>query len=420
MATSSAPIQCPELTHSENPAAVRYVARQPILDLRGRLHGYELLFRDGPGVAFSGDGDLATRIMLDNSVVFGLERLAGGVTAFVNCTQESLTEDLVDVLPPSMTVLEVLENIVATPDVVRACRRLKKAGFRVALDDFVWKPGIEPLVELADYIKVDFMATGIVERKKLLERLNRYPVALIAEKIETPEEHQRAREEGFSLVQGFYFCRPVLIKNRKVPANHIPSIEILRTLHEESLDLRKLTGLVKRDTSLTYRLLRLINSPLCAVRQEVCSVQAAIIAVGEDVFRKIATLAITSELNGDQPMQVLRTAFVRGRFCELAARRCGFDSSEQYLLGLLSMLPAMLRAPMEELTPELPLRREVREALKGEDRAEGILLSWLVKHVHGDWEGCDAITEANELDAEQLQDCYADAVEWAERALSFS
>ena len=312
MAAVFAPAESTGVVQPEPGSGMRYLARQPILDLRGRLHGYELLFRSGPETAFRGDGDLATRTMLDNSVIFGLEKLSGGVTAFVNCTQESLTEALVDVLPPGMTVLEILETIDPTPAVVTACRRLKAAGFRLALDDFTWKPGMEPLVEMADYVKVDFIQMGAEERKKLLHRLSNWAVALVAEKVETQSEFQQAREEGFTLIQGYYFCRPILLKKRSVPANRLSQIEILRVLHEDTIDLREVSRLVKRDTSLTYRLLRLINSPLCAVRQEVCSVEGALIAVGEDVFRRIATLAITSELNADQPQEVLRMAFVGG------------------------------------------------------------------------------------------------------------
>ena len=420
MTTLTAPAPGPEAPPAEFRDGLRYVARQPILDLRGRLHGYELLFRNGPELGFRGDGNLATRTMLDNSVIFGLEKLAGGVTAFVNCTQESLTEDLVDVLPPAMTVLEVLETIEPTPDVVKACRRLKVAGYRLALDDFLWKPGIEPLVELADYVKVDFMQTGAPERKKLLEKLSNYAVALIAEKVESHDEYQQARAEGFTLIQGYYFCRPILIRNRSVPANRLSHVEILRLLHQDSIDLRLLTRLVKRDASLTYRLLRLINSPLCAVRQEVSSVQGALIAVGESTFRRIATLAITSEMNADQPAEVLRMAFVRGRFCELASRFCGLNATEQYLLGLLSLVPAMLRLPMEELAPTLALREEIRKALTGADLPESSLLAWLVRHENADWAGCDAIAQARDLDRKDLLACYAEAVVWAESALNFA
>ncbi len=398
--------------------SMRYVARQPILDRRGRLHAYELLFRSGAVESFTGDGDLATRIMLDNSVLFGLEKLTGGVTAFVNCTRESLTESLVDVMPPSMTVLEVLEDLEPTPDLIEACRRLKVAGFRLALDDFVWRPGIEPLLELADYVKVDVRLTGHAERERLLSRLGHYAVALIAEKVETGEEFQDVCTEGFTLIQGYYFCRPMLIKNRKVPANRLSQIEILRLLHNDSVDLRELSRLVKRDASLTYRLLRLINSPLFALQQEVNSVERALIAVGEDAFRHIATLAITSEFNAGKPQELLRMAFVRGRFCELAAQSSNLNSTEQYLLGLLSLLPAMLRAPIEELTPTLPLREKIRQALAGDSIPERCLLAWLLKHEQGDWAACDALVYSNALDREHLQSCYGQAVEWAESALS--
>ncbi len=158
MATQHAAAKIVDAALPEQQCGLRYVARQPVMDRRNRVHGYELLFRSGPEAAFRGNGDLATRTMLDNTVMFGLERLTGGLPAFVNCTRESLTEDLVSILPSSMTVLEILEDIEPTPSLIEACKNLKSAGFRLALDDFTWRPGVESLVEIADYIKVDFHA----------------------------------------------------------------------------------------------------------------------------------------------------------------------------------------------------------------------------------------------------------------------
>ncbi|MFZ1086301.1 MAG: HDOD domain-containing protein [Terracidiphilus sp.] len=395
-------------------SVLRYVARQPIMDLRARVHGYELLFRAGPEAAFRGDGDMATRTMLDNSVIFGLEKLTGGLPAFVNCTRESLVGDMVHVLPSGMTVLEILENLEPTPELIAACRKLKSEGFRLALDDFTWKPKLEPLVHLADYIKVDFIQTGYQERQALLQHLRGVTVALVAEKIETQEEYLQACQEGFTLFQGYYFCRPALIESHKIPENSLSHIEILQHLRSQVIDVRKLTALLKRDASLTYRLLRLVNSPMCAMRQEVRSIQAALLAVGEDTFRRVAMLAIASELNSGQPAEILRMAFVRGRFCELGAGICDLDSTEQYLVGLLSLLPAMLRLPMEQLAPALPLRDEVREALLGNNNHERVLLHWLECHEYGDWEACDLVAHANGLDLEFLVACYAEAVLWAE------
>jgi EAL and modified HD-GYP domain-containing signal transduction protein len=406
-----------QLTLSELAGELCYVARQPILDLRGRVHGYELLFRAGPEASFRGDGNMATRTMLDNAVIFGLEKLTGGVPAFVNCTQETLTENLVHVLPAGMAVLEILESVNPTPGLIEACRKLKASGFRLALDDFTWKKDFDPLVELADYIKVDFLQSGAPERQSLLRRLSGVTVALIAEKIETQEDYWQACQEGFGLFQGYYFCRPVLLKGSKIPANRLFQIEILQLLRSDVIDLRKLTQLMKRDASLTYRLLRLVNSPMCAIRQEVRSIQAALLAVGEDTFRRIATLAIATEFNAGQPAEILRIAFVRGRFCELAAGLCALDSTEQYLLGMLSLLPAMLRLPMEELAPALPMRQEICEALQGRANSERILLQWLESYELGDWAACDAADQANGLKQEQMIRCYAEALIWAEAVL---
>ncbi len=297
---------------------MRYVARQPILDLRSRVHGYELLFRSGPEAFFHGDGDMATRTMLDNAIVFGLTKLTGGLPAFVNCTAESLTQELVHALPASMSVLEILEDIEPTPSLITACRRLKKAGFRLALDDFIWKPGLTRWSSWPTTSRWIFPSPA-PRRKRLFKRLDPLTVALIAEKIETQEEYDEAREEGFTLIQGYYFCRPVLMQNRKVPANRLSHIEILSLLHQTSYDVVKMSHLVKQDTALTYRLLRLINSPVYAFRGQVSSVQTALMAVGEETFRRIAILAITCELNEGQPPELLRMAFVRGKFCELAA-----------------------------------------------------------------------------------------------------
>ncbi len=420
MASQSSTVQCPfELPADDQPGGFRYVARQPILDLRGRVHGYELLFRDGPQqLKFSGDGDLATRTILDNMVIFSLDKLTGGLPAFVNCTREALTDRLVDVLSPSMFVLEILEDIEPTQELIHACCRLKTAGFRLALDDFRWRPGCEPLVEIADYIKIDFTLSDKEERRAIQKRIRGRAVALVAEKIETQEQFRSARDEGFTLIQGYYFCRPQLIENRKIPANKLTQIEILRLLREDTMDFEKLCSLVKRDASLTYRLLRLLNSPACAVRQEVRSIKSALIAVGEEGFRRIAMLAIASELNAGQPGELLRLAFVRGRFCEIAAELCGLDSREQYLVGLLSLLPAMLHVPMQQLTPALPLREEICIALMGAAIPERMVLEWLICHEHGQWSECDKIVDENGLDQLKLLHCYAEAVVWAETALS--
>ena len=412
----SAAVPNPVVVQPES-AALRFVARQPILNLHGAVHGYELLFRAGPEAAFRGDGNLATRTMLDNTILFGLEQLAGNHPAFVNCTADSLTSELVDVLPPSLTVLEILETVEPTPQLIESCRKLKVSGFRFALDDFVWEPRFEPFVDLADYIKVDFRTTSPDERHTLLRRLSDRPIHMLAEKVETQQEYEQARCEGFTLFQGYYFCRPTLFKNRKVPSNRIFQFKLMKALQHSPLELAEITRLVTRDAALSYRLLRLVNSPAYGFRQEIRSIQSALIAVGEDTFRRVATLALASDFNEGQPAEILHMALMRGRFCAKAAPLCGLDPTEQYLLGMLSLLPAMLRVPMEELAPTLPLRDAIQASLRGEPVRERILLDWLERHERGDWAASDAHAQSCSLDSQKLAAHYEQALVWAETAL---
>lgn len=408
---------CSRPADGEQVGVVRFLARQAILDLHGRVHGYELLSRTWNETQFRGDCETASSTMLDNTVLFGLGRLTCGLPAFVNCTAETLTGDAVHLLPAGMVVLEILETVEPTAEVVEACRRLKAAGFRLALDDIIYSPGLKPLLELVDYIKVDFVAYGAKERRALLKRIGRTKAAMIAEKVESEEQFEEARAEGFQLVQGYYFCRPKLMENRKVPSNRLSQIEILGLLHEESVDMNALAQTIERDPSLMYRLLRLVNSPVHSMQMEVRSVLTALIAIGESTFRRLATLAITSEMNTGQPIELLRMAFVRARFCELAARSAGLDEKEQYLLGMMSLLPAMLRVSPLELVGSLPLRGEIRRALKGENVAEREALSWLEGHERGNWEACDRIAERCGVGGEVLQRIYEQAAAWTESTL---
>lgn len=395
---------------------LRYLARQPILDSRGQVHAYELLFRSGPHNAFSGDEDVATSTMLDNSVVFGLEKLARGLPAFVNCTPEVLIGEQVRVLPPRMTVLEILETVEPTPELIQACLHLKSLGYRIALDDFTWRSSLQPLVSLADYVKVDFLKSPPAERRVLLSRLPP-STRLIAEKVETRADFDTARVEGFSLFQGFYFCAPAMVRVSRIPANKVCHLLLLQLLQQDPVDINKLSDLVKRDPGLTYRLLRLVNSPACGFMQEVRSIEMALIAIGDTVFRRLASLAIASELNSDENSEILRVAFVRARFCELAAPYCGLDAGEQYLIGLFSMLPAMLKVAMPEILLALPLRQPVRDALLGEEGAIGAPLRWVEAEERRQWERCHQIAAERGADPGDLVDCYLNAVLWADQTL---
>lgn len=392
----------------------RYVARQPILDLRGRVHGYDLLFRAAPEAIFRRDAEMAAQTMLDNEVIFGLEHLTNGLPAFIACTEQILTDSSVLVLPPSLTILGVPTSIEPTGKLIDACRALRVRGFRLALDDFSWRDERHPLLDQADYIRIDFRRFGEQEREQLV-RGSLNSAIMVAQQVMTKEDQRQASAMDFTLFQGDYFCHPVLLKKRKVPANRIAHFEMVRELYHDPINTRKVSALVRRDAALTYRLLRLVNSPIYAIYQEIRSIEAAITVLGEATFRRVVSLAVLSELNMDQPAEILHMALIHARFCELAARCFGQDAEEQYLLGMLSLLPAMLGVPMEEIVPMLPLRGQVCEALAGAANSERRLLSWLESHERGDWQSCDQLVTAYKLNSSQLVQCYLEAVSWAEK-----
>lgn len=398
---------------------MRSIARQPILDLRGHVHGYELLFQIPPGADALENEAEAARTVLDNVVLFGIEKLTVGLPAFVNCSTEAIVEQLVTVLPSASTVIEIPQKLPISPELATACRELSRSGFRFALVDYVWDSGSHPLMDIIHYLKVDFSRFDSLDHEQLCQRLRGTQVALVASNVHTQDAYNEACAEGFSLFQGFYFCHPELIRGSKVPANRAAQIEILRQLFRDPLDLKTLCPLVMRDASLVYRLLRLVNSPVCAIRQPVNSVEAAILILGETTFRRVATLAIQCEINAAQPPEILNMALVRARFCELAARSANLDKNEQYLLGMLSLLPAMLRVSMETLAAELPMRQEIRDALLGANTRERCLLSWIEAHERNMISAGYDVSQRYGLNEASLDQYYVDALMWSPGGFGF-
>jgi len=397
------------------------IARMPILDLRGRVHAYKLLLRGVTGL--DGNGETLSLTLAETAAFWGLQRpselkkLTGKMTAFVSCPPEALCDQLTQTLPSTLTVLEITASAEFSPDLMAACQQLKALGFRFALEGFRGQPQLKPLVELADYITVDIGRTRPEERRELFEQIHGRTIVMLAKSVDTQADYRKAREEGFGLFQGYYFCEPVPMRNRRPPVNQILRIDLLKALQQNPLDLRKVSQLVKRDGPITYQLLRLVNSPVWAMRQAVDSIEVALLAVGDDAFRRIATLAIASEFNGSQPPELLCMAMVRGRFCEVAGVKRGLDSFGQYLLGLLSLLPAMQGQPMSDVASALPLDDEIRKALLGTKNPERVLLGWLENCERGDWAGGNAAAQIDNLNQQELAKIYVDAVAWAEAAL---
>ncbi len=396
-------------------SAMRYLARQPILDAHGKVHAYELLFRAGRESSFYGDHTMATRNVLDQTVFYGLQAITNGRLAFINCTREAIVEEQVRVLRPEETVLELLETLEPDAELLAACTRLHRDGYMFALDDFSWSESWIPFLALAAYVKVDIEQLDVVARTELIAHLQACKATpqLIAERIETEEDFHQLRREGFLLFQGYFFSRPVIVENRTIPTNRMLHLDLLRALLDEPLDQHNLSLLLKRDPALMLRLLKLVNSPIYGMRNEIHSIQMALQLVGDAAFRRMATLAIASEMLGNRPPELLQFAFHRARLCEIVANARGIDATEQYLVGILSLVPALLSVSMEVIVQHLPLSQSIRQALLGAKNPERATLCWMECHEHGEWAKCDLIANAMGVDPTVLARHYLDALQWA-------
>ncbi|MEA2640336.1 MAG: hypothetical protein QOF51_1730 [Chloroflexota bacterium] len=399
-----------------------YVARQPIFSDQRALYGYELLFRAGLENCFrSSDPDAASLQVLDDSAFFfGLETLIGTKKAFVNFTRDTLVGGYAEILSSSQLVVEILEDVALDAEVLQACRDLRAARYPLALDDFT--PGSAPqqaLLPLVDLVKVDFLQTTEAEQREIPRRYGRPGLAFLAEKVETEEDVRRALTSGYEYVQGFFFSKPVTLtvaKPEGIKANHL---RILDEIHRPSIDFDRLSAQIELEVGLVYRIMLFINSAGTGLRNRVTSVKHALLMLGEAGVRKWVAFMVLADLGTGRPTELIRTCATRGRFCEEVALIANWPerAHELFLLGLFSLIDAVVGIPMEDVIQTLPLPREVTDALLGKENRLRIVHDLMVGCERGAWESVDRCAGDLGLGEATVAGAYLQAVQWATGAL---
>ncbi len=388
-----------------------FVGRQPIYDRHLECFAYELLYRAGDadhaGVA---DGDQATSQVVYNAFLeIGLDKLVGKRTAFINVTRDFLLSDYTAVIPPRRTVLEILEDVEIDDRLIRAVRRLRAQGYQIGLDDFIYHPHMQPLVELADIIKIDLLQLDTAQVAQHVERLRPYPLKLLAEKVETHEQFRRCLALGFEYFQGYFLCRPEVVKGRQMAPNKVATLRLLARLQDAAVDLRELGEIISHDLSLAHRMLRVINSAEMFLAQKVESISQAILLLGTQFVAKLAGLVILARMEG-QPRELITTAITRARMCELLGAVAGGEAPEAFfLVGLFSTLDAILGVSLESALNQLPLTEKVRAALLAREGILGQVLDCALAFERGDW---DTVAACG-LDPSAIQNSYLQAISWA-------
>lgn len=392
---------------------LKYVARQPILDREEQVFGYELLFRNGLVNAFSGDRDEASRATLDRSLLMGLDVLCDGRRAFVNSTRDTLIHGLVTLLPSASTVVEVLENVPPDPEVIAACCSLKEAGYLIALDDYVANDARAPLAEIADIIKVDLLLTTEAQREALVRQYGPWRCRMLAEKVETQTDFFRARDQGFVYFQGYFFRQPEMLNTHDMPANRLNYLRMLAEVSRPELDVAELEKVIKSETSVCYRLLRYLNSAVFGLKSEIHSVRHALSMLGERQVRRWVRLVAAVGAGQEKTSDLVLAALVRGRFGELLQPLVQHGESDLFLLGLLSLIDAMLEMPMADVLERVPLDHETKAVLMGQPSLLRPVYQLVLAHESGEWESASELSESLNLDQERVAGFYWRAQQWA-------
>ena len=394
-----------------------FIARQPIFRRNKKVYGYELLFRSGLSNYFDTtfDGEQATSSVIANSfLLIGISKMTEGKKAFINFTEDMLLGEYPVLFPNEYTVVEVLENVAVTPEIVTACRNLVNQGYTLALDDFEYSPEMDPLLEIAQIVKFDMQAMSLEELQKDVDHVLKYDVRLLAEKVETVAEFEKAREMGFSLFQGYFFSKPNIVKGKDIPGSQLQYLQILKMIQDKNYDFDKIAELVAHDVSLSYKLLKYVNSAGMRRRVEIKSLQSAVAMVGELNLRKWLSLIMLSYLAADKPEELLRLSIQRGAFCEQVGEQVsGLEFSRScYTVGMFSLLDVLLDQPMEVILKEINLSEEITDSLLGMPAGSLANVLLLAKaYERGSWKWVARVSDALKINRNDLPLYFEKALE---------
>ncbi len=386
------------------------IGRQPILGRDLQLYAYELLYRNGSFDEI--DGTAATQqILTDMLLEKGLSETVGKHKAFINLTRENLLNPMLEALPKGQVVLEILEDVEIDNQLINAVQSLSDQGYVIALDDFVFSPEWEPLVDLADIIKLDLRVQTRDQNSQLIEQLKPRSVKLLAEKVESYEEYQFFLNLGCDYFQGFFFCEPTEIKGTRISNNQMASLRLLSEINRPDVTVDELEKVIQHDIGLTFKLLKYINSAFFSLPVKIESIKHAVVLLGLNEVKRWTTLISVSELS-EKPEQLIHTTLQRAKMCELLALQAGEPSGDSFfLVGLLSTLDALLDIPMEKAVQQLTLAAPISRALISREGKAGHFLENVIRYQR--WE-LDEI----ETDTNKMSELFSESLLWEKEVIA--
>jgi EAL and modified HD-GYP domain-containing signal transduction protein len=418
MPTPEGPSPTSTQVHPSTPPApsIRdvFVSRQPIYDQQLEAFAYSLLFHSNDVKPENGmEPYHTTSQMLSNLFMeIGLEAVVGQKRALFRLTRGFILLDYTRVFPADRVVLEISPHTPIDADLLDAVRSLSSQGYAIALPDVFTHEHLRPLLEVAGLVKIDLHACDRATIQDRVAQLRPHQVRLLAVQVDSHDDVAFCQDLGFDYVQGFFFCQPDVLKKRGIPTNRMTVLQLLAKLLHPDTDFTELEAIISRDVSLSYRLLRLINSSFFGLSSKITSIRQALLLLG---IRQITTWVSLMALAGidDKPHELTITAMVRAKMCELLAEATEHDGKDTFfLVGLLSVLDALMDSPLETILNALPLADDVTQALLHHQGTLGLALGSVLAYERGYW---DAVNDLG-LDRGTITDAYLHAIAWtAER-----
>lgn len=388
------------------------IGRQPIFDRTLNVFAYELLWRANSesNAANVVDGDQATTDVVLNALMeIGLDRITGNHLAFINLTKNFIQGDYPLPETSNRLVLEVLEDIEITDKILHGIKKFTKQDYIMHWMHFIFHPGLEPLVELADIIKIDIMALSQDELESHVQKLSKYPVKLLAEKIETQQEFEFTFQLGFDYFQGYFLTRPNIVSGKKIPVNQMAVMQLLAELAKHHVTNSELEQLIQNDVTLSYRILRYINSAQYNIQREIESISQAIMMLGHDTLLQLANLLILSRID-NKPQELIMTALIHAKMSELLALEKNIkDTTPFFTAGLFSVIDALMDQTMDDALSMIPLSESLRVALLEHKGEIGTVLKCVLAYDRADWK--QASLEG--ISSTTISECYLSAIDWA-------
>lgn len=390
-----------------------YIARQPIFNRSEQVIGYELLFRGAlENMCLCADST-ATNFTSPTSLLTGIQSLCGPQRAFVNCTQEMLIRGTPTLLPPKVLGIEVMESVTADEPVVRACIDLKKAGYTIALAHFVPNGNTLALLPFADILKIDVQVTSLDGCLRLVQPF-RHKAQLLAENVETRDQFRATLTQGFDFFQGSFFRKPVMVSTSELPPSALACVRVLQAVNRPELNLSELEQIIKSEPSFCYRLLRYLNSATFFLQSGVNSIRHALALLGEREIRRWLRLMATVLARGGAADGLIIHALTRARFCELISKKVNRSGDDGFIMGLFSLMEAILGLKMEVLLSLVPLSTDAQEALTGNPSRLRSVLDIAVAYEAAQWDDVARLATELKIQDEDVAKCYCAAVRWSE------